>query len=807
MKTIYMDVTSLLNFNGITGIQRVVIEVALRLAAKENGKNYKLVLLGHNRDYNFSICSTERFIEKFLFNNRSVRDCRTGAALDIDHLAADSFWLDVDGVWTSMIPRWLLYPQLRKRNVQVGVYVHDVIVFSHPQFVSDDSLVRFPAYMGAVYDYADVIFTNTEFTKSEILRLAKKVGCARDIPCVIAVPGGDFSRSAKESAEDIDARAVEIAERGKYCLMVSTIEARKNHQVLMDAFDAGLAEMGYQMVFVGRPGWKVEKLLQRIDEHPLNGTQLHSLQHLNNETVQYLYENAKFVLFPSYIEGFGLATVEAMCYGTPAILSDVPVMKEVGGKYCDYFPADRPDKLIALIKKYEDEPELYRRKREDLKKYSPPTWSACVDAMLKFILNSRVPVGELPEVKQIVYLSARKDALLESLKYVEAYMDFIREVVVICPDRMAAELRGEYDGRLTMCCLSDDEVLNGAQLPEDHAFRNYFLRCLAMHRPEIDQSFIMSDDDYRPMRKITVDFYVEENRYNAYYFYDLDLWRNIVSDPTSYDMGMHRTNEFLKENSYTNLQFAAHMPQIIRKDWFRDMLAEHPGIESRGLCEWSTYFNYSISHHPEYFRVRPYVTLNWPGYVFDWKQMIFPADFAFENYYEELYEPGKIFGEMAPCFSEQTLMDNLKKKAIRKREEKRSLAGIQSWKAYENQFSSATRFMPSFVVEIDENGCPQMKNIPGEMYLRAGSCYYLKFNLMKHLEGGLKPFTEEFYIACSYDPDKTSEELRWAANYLHDGAATVAFETPGTCGEYELRFYGSFNKNEMYQLAVVKVKV
>ena len=115
--------------------------------------------------------------------------------------------------------------------------------------------------------------------------------------------------------------------------------------------------------------------------------------------------------------------------------------------------------------------------------------------------------------------------------------------------------------------------------------------------------------------------------------------------------------------------------------------------------------------------------------------------------------------------------------------------------------------MPSFVVEIDENGCPQMKNIPGEMYLRAGSCYYLKFNLMKHLEGGLKPFTEEFYIACSYDPDKTSEELRWAANYLHDGVATVAFETPGTCGEYELRFYGSFNKSEMYQLAVVKVKV
>ena len=807
MKRIYMDITSLLNFNGITGIQRVVIETVLHLAAKESENDYKLILLGHNRDYNFSICSIDHFAEKFLFNNETVGDCRTNTTIDINHLAADSFWLDVDGVWTSAIPRQLLYPQLRKRNVQIGIYVHDVIVFSHPQFVSDDSLVRFPAFMGAVYDYADVIFTNTEFTKSEIMRLARTVGCKRDIPCVVAVPGGDFLHAAKADEEDIDPQAIEIAKKGKYCLMVSTIEARKNHRVLMDAFDAGLAEMGYQMVFVGRPGWKVEELLQRIEEHPLNGTQLHSLQHLNNATVQFLYENAKFVLFPSYIEGFGLATVEAMCYGTPVILSDVPVMREVGGEYCDYFSADCPEKLISLIKKYEEVPELYINRKECLKTYSPPTWNACVDAMLDFILNSRVTGEELPQVKQIVYLSARKDALLESMKYVEIYMDFIKEAVIICPAKMATELPSVYSGRLKLCCLSDGDVLGGRQLPDDHAFRNYFLRCLAMHRPEINQAFIMSDDDYRPMKKIALDFYMEENRYNAYYFYDLDLWKNIVSIPTSYDMGMHRTNAFLKKNGYHNLQFAAHMPQIIRKDWFLDMLAEHPGIEGRGLCEWSTYFNFSISNHPETFFVRPYVTLNWPENINNWKQMIFPEEFVFENYYEELYQPGEIFEEMTPYFSEQTPMDNLKKKIVREKQEKISLAGTQSWKMYENQFSSATKFMPSFVVEVGKDEGPQMKNIPNEMKIESSTCYYLKFTLVERLNDMLKPLEKNFYLACSYHPNKTADGLLWAANYLHDGTAMLTFETPSVRGEYSLHFYGSFDKKEMYLLAVVSIKV
>ena len=146
MKTIYMDVTNLIGFRGVTGIQRVVIGFATRLATREFGEGrFKLALLSHNRDFNFSICKTEAFMQRYLLPGYSDLNCVTGNVTTLDDLDSDAFWLDVDAVWSSLIPRHLLYPELKKRNIGIGVFVHDVIPFTHPQYVSNDSIVRFPS--------------------------------------------------------------------------------------------------------------------------------------------------------------------------------------------------------------------------------------------------------------------------------------------------------------------------------------------------------------------------------------------------------------------------------------------------------------------------------------------------------------------------------------------------------------------------------------------------------------------------------------------------------------------------------------
>ena len=92
---------------------------------------------------------------------------------------------------------------------------------------------------------------------------------------------------------------------------------------------------------------------------------MYLLEHVNDATLQKLYEKAYLVVFSSYAEGYGLPTIEALMHGVPVICSDIPVMREVGGSYCDYFNPDSADSLIEAVKKYIT-PQRYQARKEQL---------------------------------------------------------------------------------------------------------------------------------------------------------------------------------------------------------------------------------------------------------------------------------------------------------------------------------------------------------------------------------------------------------------------------------------------------------
>lgn len=803
MKTIYMDVTSLLAFPTMTGIQRVVSEIAIHLAAKQESRGYELVLLRHNRDYNFTVCDNDKFMTYFLLSKGRKLDCITPNTITIDQMAPSSFWLDADGVWVSMIPRHILYPQLAKRNIQIGVYVYDVITISHPQYCAAENHVRFPAYLGAVYDYADFIFTETQYTREQVRQIASEIGCDREIQYRLAVPGSDFSGGVTENIQ-ISEKVREIAERGKILLTVSTLEIRKNHKVLLDAFDAGLCEMGYQMVFVGKCGWKVDELMERIESHPENGNSLFHLQGINDATLHFLYQNASFVLFPSYIEGYGLATVEALRFGVPAILSDVPVMREVGRDYCDYFEPDSPDQLINIIGRYDADPASYDAKKERIKNYCPPTWDACAESIADAILQFRRPPVETHTVEQIVYLSARSDAMRHTLEFVEHFMPFIKRALILCPDGMADKMSRQYQGGLEITCITDSQLLNGRTLPEDHTCRNFLLRCLAMSRPELDDEFIMSDDDYRPLVEVDLSFFVREGRFQAFYFYDLDEWADVVRDPTSYDYSMLRTNAFLKQNGYPNLQYASHMPQIIRKKWYLDMLKEHPGLEETGCDEWSTYFNYSIKHHPEAFDVRPYTTLSWPEMITSWYPMVEPPRYVFENFYDFLYEEGQLFSGLHTTYQDTTYLENVKKILINDLNMQRGAAVRKQWRAFENKCNRTWKQFPSFVFCFGRNLKPEFRNLPAHLELLNGSAYSFPVSIMEKDESGLwNPSSANLRIGYRWSE---SDKIIISENINGRGRATIKIGTPGEVSSTWLKLYYSFDEQEFILACKIPVR-
>jgi O-antigen biosynthesis alpha-1,2-rhamnosyltransferase len=141
---------------------------------------------------------------------------------------------------------------------------------------------------------------------------------------------------------------------GTAYLVVGTIEPRKNHAMILDAFDSLWAEgIDTRLVIFGRLGWRSDELAQRIRAHPQLGRRLAWLEAGSDAELDYAYRHASALIFASRCEGFGLPLVEAMQCGLPALASDIPVFREIGGDYPVYFDPDDAASLRDAIRRFE----------------------------------------------------------------------------------------------------------------------------------------------------------------------------------------------------------------------------------------------------------------------------------------------------------------------------------------------------------------------------------------------------------------------------------------------------------------------
>jgi glycosyltransferase involved in cell wall biosynthesis len=143
-----------------------------------------------------------------------------------------------------------------------------------------------------------------------------------------------------------------IPSKVPFIITVSTIEPRKNLINTIKAFEELISEnpnIELNLVIVGRKGWqnlgiKDEKLRSRIF---LTGF-------VDEDHLPILYNEALFLCYASFYEGFGLPLLEAMSCGTPIIYGDNSSMKELFSNYgLGVNPADVDDiksKMLQLVK-------------------------------------------------------------------------------------------------------------------------------------------------------------------------------------------------------------------------------------------------------------------------------------------------------------------------------------------------------------------------------------------------------------------------------------------------------------------------
>ncbi|MDR3284125.1 MAG: glycosyltransferase family 4 protein [Treponema sp.] len=235
-------------------------------------------------------------------------------------------------------------------GITVPIYttIHDIIFADMPELTSPlGRAVRMWFYRRAARR-SQKIFTVSEFSKS---RLEHFLG--NKTPVVVAYNG--FQR-------ELLTGGAKTAQKTRAILFIGNIKKHKGLSCLLDAFaEARKAGLDYKLLIVGSKDHfrsfdrDFSQRLENLDTSTVEFTGF-----IPHERLKELLCQAALLVQPSLYEGFGYPPLEAMVCGTPALISDIPVFKEIYADFpVTFFRAgdsgDLKDKLLALL--YWKEPE------------------------------------------------------------------------------------------------------------------------------------------------------------------------------------------------------------------------------------------------------------------------------------------------------------------------------------------------------------------------------------------------------------------------------------------------------------------
>lgn len=172
-------------------------------------------------------------------------------------------------------------------------------------------------------------------------------------------------------------------------LMVGTVEPRKGHAQTLDAFEQlWQSGVNINLIIVGKQGWMVEKLVNRLRSHSELNKRLFWLAGISDEYLEKVYGASTCLIAASYGEGFGLPLIEAAQHRLPIIARDIPVFREVAGEHAFYFTNDKSPEVIAEAIK--DWLELYKQNKYPKSDAMPYlTWKESAQNLLNIILNDK----------------------------------------------------------------------------------------------------------------------------------------------------------------------------------------------------------------------------------------------------------------------------------------------------------------------------------------------------------------------------------------------------------------------------------
>lgn len=340
-----VDVTQMARTDALSGIQRVVRNIARELCLlDEVPMPIELVEL-----------------------RKDVLHRATGVAHAVFGMGADAcppgqidiqpgdILLMIDSSWEQYPYFAPVFNAVRQFGGRIVTVIYDLIPLRMPQYCSAGLVTVFQSWFAQAVAHSDMLLCISRAVRDDVSAYLEEHSMRPAHPLRLDYwqLGADIMPSGLDQHIRPEVAAMATDTTTPLFLVVGTIEPRKGHSGVLDAFDALWAGGSkVRLCLAGKEGWEVAPLMQRIRHHPQLGTRLFFVEHFSDAEINLCYAAAHALIAGSVAEGYGLPIVEAAQHKVPVIATDIAVFREVAGTGAAYFPLGDRAALMALVTEF-----------------------------------------------------------------------------------------------------------------------------------------------------------------------------------------------------------------------------------------------------------------------------------------------------------------------------------------------------------------------------------------------------------------------------------------------------------------------
>lgn len=295
----------------ITGVQRFALEICKSLSKDR----HDIVLLVPN---------INSIIDKFSLNEFNIKEIKGASGHFWEQFTLPTYLRSLGS--PLLINLCNTAPIFYKNKISI---IHDVTFLRYPESYSLKFRIFYKILVPTVIKSSKKVLTVSNFSKDDI---SKEYNLDKNKIDVIYNAVSDiFYPSVKKKSEKT------------YALAVSSPNKHKNFPNLIDAFLK--SNVNLDLKIIGSLSNAFNNQTSLINNDP----RIKFLGRVGDQELVELYQNAKFFIFPSLYEGFGIPPLEAQACGCPVISSNAASLPEVLEESAFYFEPNDVNAIKSAI--------------------------------------------------------------------------------------------------------------------------------------------------------------------------------------------------------------------------------------------------------------------------------------------------------------------------------------------------------------------------------------------------------------------------------------------------------------------------